>query len=234
MALLGGLLSSQGRETRAVARALADLGERKTPVRVEVEGTGTSFFTVLSLRKNGLLLARPRTLAGGMAKGLCVRLTLPNHQRRQVRTEVLVPNVQLPMTLKHAMICSVPTAFSGQCQRSADRFDTSRFKNLTLHLADWQQTFRVIDLSATGLRIFTGTDGEAYAFEAGNALGAGTLCVGRGIRIELGDITTRSRAGNTVGLSMAVQRAGDSQKYLLNLLNRLQETELKRIRIDTA
>jgi hypothetical protein len=44
----------------------------------------------------------------------------------------------------------------------------------------------------------------------------------------------RARTGNAVGLSMQVRRDGASERFLMNLLNRLHNQELRRIQIDTA
>jgi hypothetical protein len=234
MALLPGWLSSATREERAVLRALHDLSEQKTPLRLESEATGVSFFTVISLRRNGLLVARPRTLRGGLPKDSIVRLTLTHHQRKQVRVPVLVPQVKLPMSVKYASICGVPKTFSGVCQRQADRFNTTRFKNLHLQLPAVEKSFRVIDLSTAGLRIFGGTESSLLLFEPGSELAPARLRVGERAQIELESLVPRSQAGNTVGMAMRVRRDGASERYLMNLLNRLQEGELRRLRIDTA
>jgi len=234
MALLGGWLSASSREERAVLRALAELSDRKMPVRLESEHTGISFFTVVSLRRNGVLVARPRTLRGGLPKDSIVRLTLTNSGRKQVRMPVLVPQVKLPMTVKYACICGVPQTFEGVCKRGADRFSTTRFRNLHLHIPSVEKTFRVLDLSTSGMRIFTGTEGSLMLFEPDGELAPARLRVGERATIELQSLVPRAHVGNTVGLSMQVRRDGASERYLMNLLNRLQEQELQRLRIDTA
>jgi hypothetical protein len=234
MALLSGWLSSASREERAVHRALAELSEHKMPVRLEAEQTGVSFFTVISLRRNGLLVARPRSLRGGLAKDSYVRLTLTNQGRKQVRTPVLVPQVKLPMSMKYGCICAVPQVFAGVCKRKADRFNTTRFRNLHLQLPEVNKSFRVVDLSASGLRIFTGTEGGLLLFEEGSELAPARMRVGERAAIELQSLVPRSHAGNTVGLSLQVRRDGVSERYLMNLLNRLQEHELRRLQIETA
>lgn len=234
MALLRGWLSSQKREERAVLRALADLSDRRIPVRLESESTGVNFFTIVSLRKNGLLVATPRSLRGGLRKGAMVRLTLTNHGRKQVRVPVLVPHVKLPMSVKHACICGLPDAFSGVCQRGADRFSTTRYKNLLLQLPDQQKSFRLVDLSATGMRIFTGEQSGLMLFQDETPVAPARLRVGQRAVIELEHVAPRYQTDNTVGLAMEVKRDGPSGRFLVNLLNRLQEQELARLRIDTV
>ena len=170
MAMLGGWLSAASRESRAVLRALQDLSQHKTPLRVEVEGKGFSYFTVISLRRNALLLARPSTLPAAVGKEDWLRLTLPNRERRQVRVPVVMPHIKVPFSVKHATICGVPDAWSGQCQRQADRFSTTRFKNLYLQLTEPERSFRVVDLSTSGLRILTGPETGLLLFEEGSEL----------------------------------------------------------------
>lgn len=234
MALLGGWLSAASREERAVLRALDDLAVRKLPVRLESEETGVSFFTILSLRRNGLLIARPRTLRGGLPKDSYVRITLPNQGRRQIRVPVLVPHVKLPMSMKYACICGVPTAFAGVCKRHTDRFSTARFKNLHLQLLRHQKSFRVVDLSVGGVRVFAGTESSNLAFDPDMDLAPARLRVGDRVSIELESLLPRAHVGNMVGLSMRVRNDGLSGRFLLNLLNRLQEQELLRLKIDTS
>lgn len=234
MALLGGWLSAESREERAVLRALADLSERKMPVRLESEQSGVSFFTVVSLRKNALLLARPRTLRGGLPKGSAVRLTLANQGRKQVRAAIVVPHLKVPFSLKHAFVCEVPHAFCGVCKRGADRFSTARFKNLHLQLDGARRSFRVVDVSTSGLRIHTGGDTPLTLFEPGQELAPARLRLGERAQIELESLVPRAINPKTVGLELRVRRDGASERYLMNLLNRLQEHELRRLQIDTA
>ena len=234
MAWLGGLLSSTHREERAVLRALSELSDRKMPVRLEAEKGGVGFFTVISLRRNAVVVARPRNLRSGIVKDSHVRLTLPNSGRKQVRLQVLVPHVKLPMTVKHACVCAVPDAFSGECKRSADRFSTRRFKNLQLQLPDQQKSYRVVDLSTSGMRILTGEDSSLMRFSPGTEQVPARLRVGQRVTIELRSLVARAITGGTVGLQMQVQRDGASERHLMNLLNRLQEHELRRLQIDTA
>jgi hypothetical protein len=234
MALLGGLLSSAHREERAVMRALAELSDRKMPLRLESEQSGVSFFTVISLRRNAVVVARPRSLRGGLAKESFVRLTLPNSGRKQVRLPVLVPHVKLPMTVKHACICGVPSAFSGVCRRAAERFSTTRFRNLHLQLPEQQKTFRVVDLSTSGVRIYAGAETSLMLFAPGSELAPARLRIGERVTIEMASLVARAAGGGTVGLELRVQRDGASERHLMNLLNRLQEQELHRLHIDTA
>ncbi len=234
MALLGGWLSAANREERAVLRALSDLSDRKMPVRLEVEASGINFFTIVSLRKNALLVARPRSLRGGLEKDSVVRLTLPNHGRKQVRTTVVVPKLKLPMSVRYATICAVPEAFCGVCRRGADRFSTTRFRNLHLQLPEVQKTYRVVDLSSNGLRVFTAEDSSLLLFEPGNVVERALLRVGERARIELEQVVARSQGNQTVGLELRVRRDGTSERFLVNLLNRLAQNELHRLQIDTA
>lgn len=234
MALLGGWLSAASREQRAVLRALENLTNSKSPVRLESETTGVSFFTVVALRPNGLLIARPRSLRGGLPKDSFVRITLPNHGRKQIRVPILIPQVKLRMTMRYACICGIPTAFSGVCKRHTDRFNTTKFKNLHLQVPQFSSSFRVVDISVGGLRVFAGDDGERLAEDPEANLAPARIRVGERVSVELENLMVRSHVGNTVGFSMTVRNDGYSGRFLLNLLNKLQEQEILRLKMDTT
>lgn len=216
-------------------RALAEASDHKMPLRLDAEHSGISFFTVVSLRRNALLVAKPRSLRGnGVPKDSTVRLTLPNRERRQVRASVVVPHIKLPGGMRYALACDVPKAFSGQCQRGAERFTTTRFKNLHLHLEDMGRSFRVVDLSTSGARIYSGHDSGLIGFQPGTDLGTARFRIGERVKIELEHVVARAQSQQTVGLEFRVKRDGASERYLMNLLNRLQNNELRRLQIETA
>ncbi|HKI99106.1 MAG TPA: hypothetical protein VKB51_11580 [bacterium] len=236
MALFGGHFSASSREQRAVVRALAELSDAQTPVHLETESEQGSigFYTQVSLHKTVIVVAKPRAVPGGLPRGSHIRLTLPNRRRRQVRLAVLVPHVKLPFSQRYACVCALPEEFSGQCRRGADRLNTKRYGNLRLAVSEQDRLFRVLDLSATGLRIFTGADSGLMMFEEGMEIGAAKLKVGKRVEIELEQLLPRSRGANWVGLEMKVVNDGASDRLLLNLLNKLREAELSRLSIDAV
>lgn len=235
MALFGGRFTAAGREHRAVLRALNDLSERHTPVQLEMEHNSAGFFTLVSLHKELLVVGRPRSVPGGLARGAYVRLTLPNTGRRQVRLPVLVPLMKLPVSNRYACICALPDAWSGQCRRNTDRFRTTRYRNLRLELPEAERNFRVVDISSSGLRILTGDeDAGLMLFEPGMELAPAHLLVGQRVQIQLERLVVRSRGTNTAGLEMQTAHDGASERFLVNLLNKLQEAEIKRLSIDAV
>lgn len=234
MSILVKWWSSAQREARAVRRALSELSDQKAPVRVDVEGLGLHFLTLVSVHRSGLLLAKPRSLRTQIARDTMVRLTLPNRARRQVRMPVLVPDVRLPLTVKHAFICSMPDHFSGQCQRVADRYTTVRYKSLLLQVPSEEKSFRVFNLSQSGLRILANGPPMAERFVPGQELGPGALRIGHRVQVALSSLIPRNLQDRTVGLQMTVGDDQRSQRYLERLLQRLQQQELLRLRVETA
>lgn len=228
--LLTEWLGTAGRERRAVFKALARLSADKTPVRAEAEQTGLSFYTLLTLRRDALLIARPYDLRSGLPKNGHVRLTLPNTERKQVRVPILVPHLQMDLSARHVCVCGVPTEFSGTCKRATDRLCTTQFRNLHLQLPSQNKTFRIVDLSASGLRIYVASGEDRALLEPDTELRPANLRVGASTSISLESIIPRAISGNTVGMEMQVQRDGISERTTINLLNRLQLVELQRLR----
>ncbi|HEX9841242.1 MAG TPA: hypothetical protein VGC20_00775 [bacterium] len=233
MALFGGRFSAANRAQRAVVRALTELSDQQTPVHLVSEQTGASFYTLLSLHKTALVVARPRAVPGGLAKGSQVVLTLPNRQRQQVRMPVIAPKVKLPFSMRYACVCALPQEFSGQCRRGSDRINTKRYGNLRLHLPEQGRSYRVLDISNTGLRVYL-TEDEAglMLFEEGMEVAPSHLQVGKRVQIQLERLLPRAKAANWVGLEMRVAPDGTSERFLLNLLNKLRDAELNALAID--
>lgn len=229
--LLSEWFGFEGRERRAVLRALTELSDRRTPVHVEAEDTGLSFFTVITLRRDALLIVRPFDLRSGLVKNSFVRLTLPNRDRRQVRARILTPHLQMDRSLRHVCICEVPSTFAGTSRRASDRLCTTQFRNLRLQVPALDQSFRVLDLSASGIRIYRRLyDGQSqFALDA--ELAPASLRVGSHTVIALESVQPRSLMRNTIGLHMQVKRDGNSERLLVTLLNRLQSVELQRLHI---
>lgn len=227
MALFGEYFSASAREERAVLRAISGLSQEQIPAQAEVEG-GSAFLTQVSLHRSVLVVARPRSLPGGLEKGAYLRLTLPNRDRLQVRMPVLVPRARLRLSHRYACLCQLPTAFSGQCRRHADRLDTRRYSNLSLDLQEQARRFRMLDISASGLRVFTGED-EDVTFVRGMVLNGAHLNAGTDAEIALDTVLPRSRGDGWVGMEMHVSDDGKSRGFLNHLLERLRQAELGRL-----
>lgn len=228
MALFRGYFSASAREQRAVMRAITELSREQMPAQAEVEG-GASFLTQVSLHRSVLVVARPRRLQGGLAQGAFVRLTLPNRHRMQVRMPVLVPRARLRLSHRYACLCQLPTEFSGQCRREGDRLDTRRYANLSLDVREQARRFRMLDISASGLRIYTGEDDDLMMFVRGMVVSGAQLAVGQNTTIGLDTVLPRSRGDGWVGMEMHVAEDGQSGGFLARLLERLRQAELRRL-----
>lgn len=228
MALFGGHFSSSAREQRAVMRAITELSREQLPALAEVE-SGASFLTQVSLHRSVLVVARPRSLPGGLAQGAFLRLTLPNHNRMQVRMPVLVPRARLRLSHRYACLCQLPTEFAGQCRRDADRLDTRRYSNLSLDLREQARRFRMMDISESGLRVYTGEDEDLMMFVRGMVVSGARLSVGQDTEIALDSVLPRSRGEGWVGMEMHVAEDGKSHGFLSKLLDRLRLAELHRL-----
>lgn len=233
MFLFGGWGSSSHREARALRRALAEISDKKTPVRVEVEGTGIRFLTVVLLHRNALVIVKPSTLRADAPRNSIARVTLPGRERLQVRCRVQVPRFTLAMSGRHAIICTVPETFAGTCQRAADRFDTSRYKALRLHVPTAQSTFSVVDVSQAGLRIVTRGAPAGEVFKPGAELAPARLLLGYKVKVDLASLVPRNQADKAIGLQMRVQEDPFSLRYWQHFLKQLEQQERLRLRTDT-
>ena len=102
----------------SVSQSLTQLARDRAPVRLEVEHSEASFYTVLSPRPQGVLLGRPGDLENGILKvGGHVRFTLPDGSGNVIRMRILKPNVRRkatsqfkPVSLLSGVIVSVSSS----------------------------------------------------------------------------------------------------------------------------
>lgn len=106
-------------------RTLKDLAENHTPVRLEVEHSNLSFYTVISLRDEKLLVSKPADLVDdGLASGRILRFVVPDGSQNVVRLELLDPHFGRKRG-DNVMSCAMPLEFSPKSRRRSDRYDTS-------------------------------------------------------------------------------------------------------------
>ncbi len=216
---------------KAVLRTLKQLERHRKAVRLEVEQSEVSFYTVLSLRPKVLVLARPADLEPGvLQRGSTVRFIVPDANRNVVRMRVIEPEYRRERG-DPVVVCEIPDGFAEKSRRGADRFNTSRFKNLKLVVPQLEAEFRIIDMSMSGCKVFVEDFDDWKTLEAGTSMRFTKVAIGDKVEIELDLLTPRVVKPPTVAFAWEASQKGDSAKYLAHMIKSLHKTELGRLRI---
>ena len=213
-----------------IARSLTQLAQDRVPVRLEVENSESSFYTVLSLRPQGVLLGRPADLENGLLKaGGHVRFTIPDGSRQVIRLQIIKPNVRRKRG-DAVVLCGIPEEFAEKSQRASDRFNTSRYKNLSLNIPQIDAHFRIVDISRTGCKVMAQQLEKWNEFRVGRPLRFGRVEVGNKQVFELGSLIPRFVNPPVVSFQWEV---GDeeSASYLERLIKALHSAELGRLKV---
>lgn len=187
------------------------------------------FTTVLMMRNNTVVVAKPNTQMPGLDRGTFMRLSVPNDGDRQLRLEVVTPHLNMRDGTP-VFVCKVPERFvEQQTRRKADRYETSRFTNLRLSLAEHRWQYRVLDVSASGCKVVPRDTKPQREFPPGHRFNKGSLVVGD-LRIPLEYVVPRSYQGNAVGVEFTVSPPESNQRQLQTLIDALRRKEVERLR----
>ena len=146
MARIFGSLSPKVTES-GVLRVLKQLESNNTPVRLEVENTNVSFYTVFTLRPGAVILNKPFDLNPKLIqRGRIVRFEVPDGSRNVVRMPVRRVHLKRKRG-DEVFVCTMPREFSPRSKRTSARYNTSQFKNLHLIIPQADAAFRIIDIS---------------------------------------------------------------------------------------
>lgn len=219
-------------ETRAVEAALARIDRRQMTVRLELERSLIRFNSRLSVKRSAVVVAKPPALAPQQPPaGSYIRFKVPDDPKQEIRLEVATAHFNLTNN-QPVFLCKLPLGFCSPSQRKADRFDTSRFRNLALELPGHPERFRVLDISQQGCRILTPYPHPRERIPAGKQIGEAALHLGRNVRVQLATVTPRTYDGKAVGCSFALDPNGDNRKLLLHLLRSLETAQHNALRAE--
>ena len=233
MAKLSNLLKLPVKPEREVSRILRRLEANKTPVRVEIENSNTRFYSIISIKRGLVVVAKPPGLESGLQREGFVRFKIPDEDGRELRMQVSVPHFNL-LSGGYVFLCSVPRKFAESSLRGAERYNTTRFKNLALFLPELKGYFRIIDISKTGCKVFADQSMATPGLETGSPISPASITVGNKVNIDLHSVTLRSRIKNTMGFELRVGDDGSSTKYFEHFLKSLEAAESKRLSTHTA
>ena len=203
-----------------VVPVLKRLSDERRAVRMEIDAAMARFNTGILLRNNVVLVGKPEGLAASLKKGDVARFRIPCDTGNEVRMEIAVLHLNLSNGTE-VFLCETPSGRALPVRRALDRFNTRRFNNLRLDLPALEDSFAIVDLSASGCRL------EASPKLFRNSLGVkrriwqGIIMVGERLRINLDLVIPRAYHEEAVGLEFVVNRSGTHDRDLTTLLGLL-------------
>jgi hypothetical protein len=219
-------LWSRSSEVADPLRLLLNVACTNTPVQIHLENTLIRFKSAIKIKNNGSVqIMKPFGLHGQVAAGQRVRLRLPGPEKRDLRLQVTISHFNLEDG-KTAFFCRLPDALT-RCRRQSERHDTLRFTNLRLMMEG--ELFRLVDLSANGLKVFLiGTQGP-YMFPLGRELRGCQIVMGQDAAVNLRRLTPRNYQPGMVGCEYEIRSEETSQRYYRYLFESVGRSESQRM-----
>lgn len=233
MAFAGNLLGSIAGSLKGdpVMRTLNQLARKRTPVRLEAENSDVSFYTVLSLRPQGVVISRPADLDGEMlVEGVVVRFNVPDRSGNSVRMEILEANFAR-LRGDTVILCKYPEAFGPKSKRKSQRFNTGRYNNIRLAVPQFDAGFRAVDISDAGCKVLAESFDEWDQLRLGRSIRFCRIEVGEQVQIELSELTPRLINPPSISFEWKVSLKGQGSRHLAQLIQSLHKEELSRLQI---
>ena len=228
MAKLFGSMAAKVSES-GVFRALKLIEYNRTPVRLEVENTNVSFYTVFTLQPGAVVLNKPKDLNPKLIRrGRGVRFEIPDGSRNVLRMQVSRASLRRKRG-DEVFVCKMPQEFAEKSKRKSARFNTSQFKNLHLVIPQADAEFRIIDISLTGCRVYVGDFEEWDLIRTGVEMRFTKIAVGEKVEIVLDALVPRVIKAPTVSFQWKVLTHSYSGRYLEHFIKNLHEKELSRL-----
>ena len=212
-------------------RTLKTLAKDRTPVRLEVEHTTLSFYTVMSLRRDKLLVSKPADLVDeGLAPGKILRFVVPDGSGNVVRVELLEPHFERKRG-DNVMSCEMPLEFAPESRRRSDRYDTARYKNFTLSVPHFDEEMQVLDVSKEGCKVYVSELEGWSALKPGVDMRAAKLKLGTEVEIHLDVLTPRNLNPPTASFEWQVPETSTSAKQIAKMIESLSEGEVGKLKV---
>lgn len=190
------------------------------PIRMELESDMIRFDTVLLLRRQIVLVGKPRELTGMRSGGQWVRFKVPWDPRFEVRMQVSVPHLNLSNG-QSAFVCQMPAGRVPRVRRGSERFSTRAVSNLYLDLPSLDDRFRIVDLSRSGCRIEMVRGSSESVFRLKRRIPHGVIQLGDNMHVEIDGVVPRMLRDRAVGFEYAIDREGEHRRQLRTLLGAL-------------
>ncbi len=210
-----------GREDATLTLNL--LHRNRTPVLVEIERSLLRFKSLLTLRDKAVVIAKPAEYQDALKTGDHVRIRWSGAERHEMRLEVVHPHVNLPNG--HAgFVCRVHEPIT-QPRRNHERYDVSRFSNLTAEIGGGQ--FRLLDLCESGCRLALAGNTSQIRIAQGHEMHQATLWVGSGAKVELSRLMPLSEGSGFIGCAFEVKQDGKSPQVLAQVIHSVEEKQVE-------
>lgn len=219
-------------------QVLSGLKDQADPVRVEIERTPFYFYTRLVMRSGMVMMTMPVRIQPNLKDKEWVRIGLGESVEQELRLQVSSQEKPEMGNLVR-FYCRLPSATLQTRRRSNPRYNTSQFKDLLLNSAQGG-SYRVLDLSANGLRVRfpqpaaageeqTTPPEEQGPFILGKAQQpGGVLRLGSKTALALEEIIPRYLGPNSGGFEYTVEGGTRSEKILTVFMEALDD-EVRRI-----
>ncbi|MDH4122136.1 MAG: hypothetical protein OEV94_10565 [Deltaproteobacteria bacterium] len=211
-----------------LSQVLSRLAGGKEPVMVEVENTRVRFLAKLIIRPGLLVITKPLNLPNVLGPGVYVRFCLPWNEEKELRMEVVRPHVNIANG-NAVVVCRLPKEFANSTPRKGTRFDTGRYNNITLVLKDREASYRVLDLSVSGVKV--DIKGHHKIFQVNQPMTGCELRLG-GYRVPLASLVPRAVQGMAIGGEIQVAKEGHDA--MAKMMKYLEDAQAKRISMMNA
>jgi hypothetical protein len=210
-----------GNSAQRALDALERIAEEKATVKVQIEGSQTRFKSRLLLKEGQVVFARPEGIQDGLRIGKFVRFRIPDDPGKEIRLEILAPQVNLASG-GSVFVCKAPDTGPMPSKRKADRLGLAHLSNVMLVMPMHAREFRLSDISLNGCRVMT-TPPEAKTYlPLGKELANVYIQVGSKAKVELETFIPRTHRRNSVGCEFRVKPEGTSHVYLERLIETLE------------
>ena len=208
-----------------IQRTLKTLTKNRTPVRLVVEHSNLSFYTVISMREEKLLVAKPADLGeDGLTPGKIMRFVVPDGGRNVLRLKLLDPKFERKRG-DNVMLCEIPLEFAPKSRRRSDRYDTGKYDNILLSVPHFDGDMRVLDISMEGCKVYVSELEDWNLLTPGVDMRAAKLKLGTNVEINLGLLTPRSVNPPIVSFEWQVPQKSTSAQHIERFIKSLGDTE---------
>lgn len=209
-----------------VVPVLKRISSQKKVVRIEIDAAQVRFNSGILLKDGLVLVGKPEELEPSLNLGDTARFRIPWNNKFEVRMETVVIHLNLRNGTE-VFVCKTPTGRAHMVRRTANRFNTRRFRNLHLHLPALDDMFPIVDLSAAGCRVEADPRLLKDSFSVGRRIWEGLIRVEDKMQVQLDLIIPRVYHEETVGLEFNVDRQGNHERKLSSLLGILAIGEVR-------
>lgn len=220
-------------------QVISQFAQQKEPLRVEIETTPFWFYSAPLLRSGAIVISMPQKFQPAVETDKWLRVRVSDAERKDLRLQI--------SSAKHggtghmalspdqvAVLCKLRGATIEPSKRSADRVNTSNYQDLFLDVTSPSGSFRIVNLSKSGVKIRLSDDKQKEAFPLGKYIQKGAIRLGSKARVSVQDMVPRCLYEDGVGLEVVVNPQGNARKILEMFLDHVQGRERQSLTAATS